>query len=277
MESVCCGKRWDVILLRDDHGTITAALPYLIGSKLGLRYILQPQLTQYNGPWFRPGTNVPAATQQLIQELRKLHLTFYRQSFAPATPNIEAWQGYEKQARVTYRIEDISDPQQLFSHFDKRHRRTQIRSASKVLHPADITPEAFADFHTRYWNSRGEDDLLSRPFIIRIITAALQRGQGLLVAVADDSGTIHAARFVAFDANSAYSLLSALAPDHHNGASPYTFWLILQQLAGKTRAFDFEGSMTPSIAHAYSLYGSQPTTFYQLTRCKNPIIRKIIK
>ena len=108
METVCCGKQWDVILLRDGHGTITAALPYLIGSKLGLRYILQPQLTQYNGPWFRPGTNVPAATQQLIQELRKLPLTFYRQSFAPATPNIEAWQGYEKQARVTYRIEDCT-------------------------------------------------------------------------------------------------------------------------------------------------------------------------
>lgn len=277
METVCAGKRWDVILVRDEHGAIVAALPYLIGSKFGLRYILQPQLTQYNGPWYRPGTDIPAATQRIMAELKKLHITFYRQSFAPGTPNIEAWQGYECQERVTYRIEDISDSEEVFRNFDKRRRQRHILNASKVLHPVGITPEAFADFHTSYWLSRGEKDLLSRDFMVRLITTALQKGHGLLVAVADDNGTIHAARFVVYDDRSAYSLLSALSPQHHNGASPYTFWFILQQLADKTQAFDFEGSMTPSIAHAYSLYGSYPTTFYQLTRCKNPLIRKLIK
>ncbi len=276
METVCCGKQWDVILLRNEQGAVSAALPYLIGSKLGLRYILQPQLTQYNGPWYRPGTNIPSATQQLMAELKKLRLSLYRQCFAPGTPNLEAWQGYERLPRITYRIEDISDPEAVFRNFDKRHRKTPIRSAAKVLHPADITPEAFADLHAHYWRSRGQKDLLPHDFMVRLITAALQHGQGLLAAVADESGTIHAARFVVFDSNCAYSLLSALGEEHHNGASPYLFWLILQQLAAKTRAFDFEGSMTPSIAHAYSLYGSTPTTFYQLTRCKNPIIRRII-
>lgn len=277
MDAVCEGKKWDIILVRDSAGSICAALPYLIGSKLGLRYILQPQLTQFNGPWFRQGTNVPSATKLLMQELKKLRLTLYRQSFAPGTPNMEAWQGYERLERITYRIDDISNSDEVFRHFDKRHRQTPIRSASKVLHPADITPEAFAAFHTQYWHTRGEEDLLSQPFMVRVITEALQREQGLLIAVADDSNALQAARFVVFDDRCAYSLLSALSTQHHNGASPYTFWLILQQLAGKTTAFDFEGSMTPSIAHAYSLYGSHPTTFYQLTRCKNPIIRKLIK
>ena len=45
METVCAGKRWDVLLSERD-GVIEGALPYLIGKKLGLRYILQPQLTQ---------------------------------------------------------------------------------------------------------------------------------------------------------------------------------------------------------------------------------------
>ena len=53
METVCCGKQWDVALAHNDDGAVIGAMPYLIGSKLGLRYIVQPQLTQYNGPWYK--------------------------------------------------------------------------------------------------------------------------------------------------------------------------------------------------------------------------------
>ena len=59
MDTVCSGKQWDVALARDTQGHITAAMPYLIGSKMGLRYVLQPQLTQYNGPWYRPDADRP--------------------------------------------------------------------------------------------------------------------------------------------------------------------------------------------------------------------------
>lgn len=50
MESVCCGKRWDVLLAERD-GRICGALPFLCGSKFGMRYVLQPQLTMFTGPW----------------------------------------------------------------------------------------------------------------------------------------------------------------------------------------------------------------------------------
>ena len=54
---MCHDKQWDVALAHDDNGNITAALPYLRGKKLGIRYIVQPQLTQYNGPWYRQGAD----------------------------------------------------------------------------------------------------------------------------------------------------------------------------------------------------------------------------
>lgn len=278
MEAVCQGKQWDVLLAKDEAGRIVAALPYLIGSKLGVRYVLQPQLTQYNGPWFRPDCDESAAAASLMQQLRALRLAVYRQCLSPAVGLPAGWAQFRSTERRTYRIEDISDLQQVFGAFDKSRRQRQIRRAEKVLSPAeDLTPEAFADFHAAYWQSRGEKDLLSRQFIIGVVSAALRRGQGVLLGLRDSGGELRAARFVAFDENCAYALLSALHPVRHpNGASALLFWLIMQRLSGRCRSFDFEGSMDAGIAYSYSLYGAQPTTYYEVEHCPNPILRILL-
>lgn len=279
MEAVCRGKQWDVLLVRDEAGHVTAALPYLIGSKLGLRYVLQPQLTQYNGPWYRTGCNREAATASLVGQLKQLHLSAFRQCFAPAVGCPAGWEDFSCRERVTYRIEDISSPDRVFAAFDKSRRQRQIHRAEKLLVPVeDLSPERFADFHAAYWQSRGEKDLLSRQFIIHVVQTALEHNQGVLLGLMDAEGTLRAARFVAFDANCAYSLLSALHPEHHpNGASALLFWLIIQRLSGRCRSFDFEGSMDPDIAFSYRLYGALPTPYYQAERCPNAMLRLFLK
>ena len=280
MEAVCHGKRWDVALAHDDEGNVIGALPYLIGSKAGLRYIVQPQLTQYNGPWYRSDDTEERhhADIQFRDGLRSLRLTLFQQNFAPGLSDLAGWKEYSATPRVTYRIEDITDPRRVFEGFDKSRRQRQIRRAEKTL-TADrgITSEEFARFHTEYWRSRGQKDLLSEEFMIRIINASLERGQGILLGVRDGDGTLQGARFMAFDTNCGYALLSALHPQHPNGTSALLFWLIMQELSGRCRSFDFEGSMDPGIALSYSLYGAQPTTYYQLTRCSIPLLRKLLK
>ncbi len=278
METVCHGKRWEVAFAYDRQGNIAAAMPYLIGSKWGLRYVLQPQLTQYSGPWFRPESDRQESTRQLVEHFKRLRLALFNQNFAPTVEDLSGWKGYDSDTRITYRIEDISDPEQVFSHFDKRHRQRQIRHCEGMLHPVELSAADFADFHTRYWQSRGERDLLSQEFMTRVINAALKREQGLLLGLSDESDILRGARFVAYDSRCAYALLSALNPEGHpGGTSPLLFWHIIRQLSARTSSFDFEGSMVPSIAYSYSLYGAQPTTYYQLSRCPNPLLRALIK
>ena len=227
MDTVCQGKQWDVLLAHNPQGNITAALPYLIGRKMGLKYIIQPQLTQYNGPWYSPCSDRRDASRQLAAALREMGLTLFQQNFAPTVTDLDGWEGFSAQAR--------------------------------------------------YWQSRGQKDLLGQEFMIKVIATALERGQGILLGVRDGNGELHAARFVAFDNRCAYALLSALHPTHHaNGASALLFWLIIQKLSTRTRSFDFEGSMDPGIAFSYSLYGAKPTTYYQLTRWCHPAIGKLL-
>lgn len=279
MDAVCHGKQWDVALAYDNHGNITGALPYLLGKKLGLRYVLQPQLTQYNGPWLRPGTDTAEATAQLTGHLKALRLALFLQNFGPAITNFDGWRHCDITPRPTYRIDDISDTELVFSNFDPRRRQRHIRKAEALLHTDDtLTPADFATFHAQYWKSHGQKDLLSHDFIVRIVTAALCQGQGILLAARDDQGTLHGARFVAYDSHCAYALLSALNPQgHHNGTSAFLFWNIIRQLSGRTRSFDFEGSTDPGIAFSYSLYGAKPTSYHQVFSSPIPFIRNILK
>ena len=279
MDAVCCGKQWDVALAYGSDGSVSAAMPYLIGSKMGMPYVLQPQLTQYNGPWYRPGCDIPMAARQLADHFRRLHLLFFQQNFGPSVLTLQGWENYTTSSRITYRIEDISDPQRVFDGFDKQRRQRPIRRAAKVLSPVeDLFPEAFARFHAQYWASRGQRDQLSLDFIQRIVQVSLSRQQGILLGLRDDNGLLHAARFVAFDSRCAYSLLSALNPQGHaNGASPLLFWHIIQRLSPLTQAFDFEGSMDPGIAFSYKLYGAVPVSYHRVTRYRNPLVRCLLK
>ena len=278
LEAVCHGKQWDVLLLPGPGGDTVAAMPYLTGVRCGLRYVLQPQLTQYNGPWYRPGTDVADASRRLAAAVHDMRPALFQQSFAPSVTCFDGWERYDRAERVTYRIDDLSDLQRVYDGFDKSRRQRQIRRAERLLTPdRSLTPEAFADFHAAYWRSRGQQDLLSHDFIVRVVGTACRRGQGLLMGLRDGDGELQVARFVAYDDHSAYSLLSALHPLHHaNGASALLFWQMMQELSDKTRAFDFEGSMDPGIALSYRLYGARPVTYSRLTRCRIPFLTRLL-
>lgn len=279
METVCHGKQWDVALAYDEQQNIVGALPYLMGSKMGLRYILQPQLTQYNGPWYREGTDQGNTTRQLTAHLKKLHLALYLQNFAPSVTHFAGWEKYEVSPRPTYRIDDITNPQQVFDNFDKHQRQKAIRRAQKVLHiDEDITPDQFATLHAEYWQSRGKADLLSHDFIQRVVSTAVAHGNGILIAARDAEGRLHGARFAVYDSRCGYSLMCAFHPEgHHNATSSFLLWEIFQRLASRTRSFDFEGSREPSIALSYSLYGSYPATYHQVFRSAIPFAKKLLK
>ena len=214
MEAVCEGKRWDVLLSERD-GSIEGALPYLIGRKLGLTYILQPQLTQFNGPWYR--SDDPALRQRvgddLERQLRKLHATVFLQHFAPDISDpapFSCGRGYRCSQRVTYRFDPIPAPDTLPSLADRGRKRGLEAVDKSYILDKEVATEEFAVFHRQYWERRSGHDLIPQALLERVVQTALDRRQGLLYGLRDHSGQLMAARFVAFDDRCAYALLSAM-------------------------------------------------------------------
>ena len=50
LDAVCGVDNWGVSIV-EKGGRIEAALPYFIDTKLGMKYLIQPPLTQFLGPW----------------------------------------------------------------------------------------------------------------------------------------------------------------------------------------------------------------------------------
>lgn len=280
MEAVCAGKQWDVLLAHDKNGVVQAALPYLIGSKLGFRYIIQPQLTQYNGIWYHYPKDGLTENQRLlfenqaatniIAQLKKLRLTYYQQNFSPTITNWLPfyWTGYHQTTRYTYQLPDIRDTEALFQQFCKKGRQQPIKNLLPKTKATPLSACEFADFQQLCRKISNQRNLLSRDLIVNTCEAALQRKQGLCLGLDSNDGERMAALFIPYDKQCAYYLISALKPQFRNtGAMETLIWIAIQRLSTVTHCFDFEGSMDSGIEQFYRSFGSQQIPFFQISKC----------
>lgn len=291
METVCIGKKWDVALAIDDKGSTLAALPYLLRKHLGMKFILQPQLTQFNGPVYfypkemserrRPDFEKRAAGL-LIDQLDYLHIDYFHQHFSPEVTNWLPyyWHGFKQTTRYTYRIADITDPDRVFDNFDRsKERQRRIRQIiNQYTLDREISPEVFAEFHEQYWKSRGKNDLLTTDFMVHVMKRAIERQQGLVLGLRDGNGVMQTAWFAVYDERCSHALLSAMSPtSRDNGATALLIWHMIQALSPLTKAFDFEGSMDETTEYFYRSFGAGQVPYMQITRCTNPVAALLIR
>ena len=285
METVCYGKQWSVLLSEQANGFIDGALPFLIGSKMGLHYVLQPELTQYNGPWFHhhPLTGDPVefehrVAEDLLSQLEKLHLSVYLQRFSPEVTDWLPfyWHGYKQTTRYTYRFDPLPDVATLATLAD-RGRKRQLETARKAYTvDRQVGVEEFVALHADYWERRCGRDNLSREFLRRVVTTAMTRGQALIYGLRDADNQLVAARFVVYDDRCAYALLSAMRPDTLRNSMTLLVWTLLEDLHGRTQAFDFEGSMDQGIEHFYRSFGARQVPYFEVSRFANPLLSRLV-
>lgn len=282
MENVCHGKRWDV-LLEERDGRVAGALPYLEGRKLGMRYVLQPQLTQYTGPWLAPWLDFDgrrSVTESLVGQLDKMRLTLYCQCCAPSVTDWLPyyWHGYSQTTRYTYRFPSIADPDALLA-ATSRSRRRYLAPVERATAGIDrqLDPGLFAAMHADYWKRHGDGDWLPASFIARVCRTAVERGQGLLWGLMDKQGQPVCAVMVVYDAHSAYLLLSAIGPTAPRDSMTYLIWHLIRHLAPLTEAFDFEGSMDKGVEYHNRAYGTVQTPYFCIKKSRPRLLCHLLK
>ena len=273
METVCKGKQWDVLLSQRD-GRIEGALPYLVGKKYGLKFILQPQLTQFCGPWYNYPDNVDHIEFEhrvggdLAAQLNALRARVCLMHFSPDITDWLPfrWAGYRQTTRYTYRFPSLADPDALFADASRVRRRHMEEVESLCTVDENVDLKEFIAFHKAYYARRGERDLIPEELIENVCSAALARRQGLLWGLRSADGALQAAWFVAFDDRCGYSLLLAIGEKAPKNAMTYLMWQVLKHLSGLTKAFDFEGSVEPGLELFYRTFGTTQTQFFEVSR-----------
>lgn len=277
--SASCGDNWDVLIIRDKNDNIIATMPYAIFKKFGFTLISQHEFCQHTGPFiFYPDSIYSGRLstykklafeekifQNIIDLLEELHADMFWQNFSPHVTNHLPfhWAGFKQYTRYTYRLPNIGDPEELFSRFCKS-KQQYIHKAQKkgFVTTFDMSADDFLDFHRRTYKERGMDDLLDKWDCKHIIEEAKKDGHGAIVCTKDSEGEPLAVCFLVWDSEWAYYIWSGIDPKRKSeGAPSLMIWDALEFLKGKTKGFDFEGSMNKSIGSSYHEFGAELVPF----------------
>ena len=280
MEVVCHGKQWDV-LLAERNGKIIGALPYLIGKRFGLRYVLQPELTQFSGPWLDESLNPEERLRtidQLAGQIDDMGLAIYVQCFSP---DIETWlpfywRGYSQTTRYTYRFDPLQPVEQLMAGAqpERRKRLELLRSQCEI--DRHVPPDEFLVFHNNYYTNRDGYNMVPQRLVERVCSTSIDRGQGLIYGLRNHNGQLLVADFVVYDSHCAHSLLSGMSGGAPRNANSLLFWTIIGDLYGRTEVFDFEGSMDKGIGHFFRTFGATAVPLMRVWHSRIPFATKLL-
>ena len=218
MDAVCAGKQWDVLLAEDEAGEVIGAMPYLLRKRAWFKYIVMPQQTQVGGIWVTPEVTADkwktAEVCRLIKEqIDRMGLAYYYQQYMPGSLCVDAMRGlgFKTRERITYRVEDLSNLDNLIASFSKNKRRQLQKALSlHVEHNMDI--EEFYRFHTHCLASRKRKIGYSREFLLVLERKAKRLNQCQVLSICNADGQVYAAAFLVWDKNYLYYLVPAYDP-----------------------------------------------------------------
>lgn len=273
LDALCGEKNWDVFIF-ERGGQILATLPFYIEKRCGLKYITQPPFTQIMGPWINYPDHLTMEKKlsfekevmtYFIDKLEDLGICFYQQKFSYKITNWLPfyWRGYQQTTRYTYRIEDISSIDEVFNNFHYSKRKNIKKAIKQELQIGfDIPAKEFYDHHRYTLKERGGVINYTFNLFERIYNATYLNNCGKTIYAKDKEGNLHSALFVIWDKSNAYNLISTIDPEYTtSGSSTLLVLEIIRFLSGKTKSFDFEGSMVEGIENSFNKFGTVQTPY----------------
>jgi Acetyltransferase (GNAT) domain len=265
---------WDAVTVAKD-GEIVGRLPYVRMRRFGLTILGQPPLTQFLGPWIKPGAGKAHTRLEREYELMRsliaalpkhdVFLQNFHQSITNCLPFY--WEGFSHSARYTYVLEELDDHDKIWREF-RQEVRTRIRKAEQQIVVRSIDDvELFIELNRMTYERKG----MSMPYpaeMVRRLDAACKarRVRRILLAEGPD-GTPHAAIYLAWDTQSAYDLMGGSDPGlRHSGAMTLLTWEAIKFARQVTRRYDFEGSMLQPVERFVRAFGGRQVQFPRLTR-----------
>lgn len=270
LDAVCAGKEWDVMLYpadADSADKVVAAMPYLIRKRLGVKFVIMPQMTQIGGMTELRSEGVKELMSEGVKEiaadfaaqLDNMGLAYYYQQYprGSAFPEEMAQLGFKVRKRITYRIEDLSNLDKVIDAFSKNKKRQLQKALSLHGERGKMNAEQFYAFHTHCLLERRKQISYSREFLLVLEKKTQRLGCSEIVSIHNADGEVYAAAFVVWDKHSMYYLIPCYSETYKDSGAGALLVLECIKLAReKGVMFDFEGSMISGVAKHYKQFGA---------------------
>ena len=250
---------WDVILY-EKNNNIYGSLPFFIKKKNIFKLSILPRLTQKLGPYFADSKFND--NEIIFSHLsKKLPYTNYFDQNCHHTINnqkIFINEGFTVKNMRTCIIEDIKNINEIKNNFSKNRRYDLSKAKENNLNTNfNVNPNLFYEEHVKNLKKRGLKINYSKNFLIRLFDACSENKSGKLIGVYDNSNNYLALCFIVWDDLYAYLIgLTTNSDNLKTGASSLLIFNSINYLIGKTKNFDFEGSMDENIYKFYNSFGT---------------------
>jgi Acetyltransferase (GNAT) domain len=272
LDAVAPAQWEDVVLTR--NAQVIARLPFVVNRRAGLTILTHAPLTPRLGPWIRPYAGTAAdrldyeneVIRELISRLPRFDL--FHQSLSPAIASSLPfhWCGFTATVRYTYRLNDITDLDAIWTNFTSEVRN-QIRAAEKhVRVETNVDLETLLDLDELTFRRQGIPVPYSRELVRRLDEACASRDARVIFVAVDEAGDPQAANYFVWDENAAHGLISANPSRSLRGVSALLIWSAIKFASGVTAAFDFEGSMIESIEHFNRGFGATQVPYFFISK-----------
>jgi hypothetical protein len=226
-------------------GKTVGKLPYLLTRRKGLSHIVMPTLTHFLGPAVLEGEGSSNTrflrrlniTRELIAKLPRA--ISYEIKCHAGVPDVIAFQAENFVTTVQFTHEVHPLPERELWKRMRDKTRNVIRRAQEQYDVVTLDDsQAFIDFYARNLRSTSYLDL---SVCARIIQSCLSRQRGRILAARNHKGELAAANFCAWDAKSAYYLMSTRTDSSGNGAGSLLVWKAILEATSRNLVFDMDG------------------------------------
>jgi len=280
LDSVLDGHEWDV-LVYEMNNNIVASMPYYIKKKLGLKLLIQPKFTQKLGPF------IMSKYQNEYLKILEYFLdnmpifNFYSQNWNSNLINWLPfyWRGYGQTTSYSSVIENLDDHNLIVDNF-KQNRKQDFTKAQreKFFTVFDIDPLIFYNEHIKNLKIKNNKIFYNFDVFKKLHDNCVSRSQGTIAGTKDKYGNFHSLAFIVWDKNYGYlNQLTTNSTKIKNGSSSLLIKDILFYLRGKTKNFDFEGSMSHGIYNFYRSFGSKSKQMMSIKKSNPSFLNKLIE
>ncbi len=286
LDAVSGPQGWDVAVV-ERGGEVMAALPFRLRRRFGFRWLSQPPLTPWLGPWIRPSAaksaNAMAREKDLMEALIDglPPFDYFTQNWHHSRHNWLPfyWRGFSQTTRYTYVLPDISNERSLWQAMDKSVRGTirKAESRFRLSVRSDMGLDTFLALNRKTYGRQNSMPPYSDALVRRLDQACAERGCRRVFIAVDPDGRAHAGEYMVWDEQAAYALMGGADPTlRQSGATPLCLWHAIRHAATVTQSYDFSGSMIEAVERQFRAFGAVQRPYFRVAKANNKLLRLFV-
>lgn len=272
LDIVAKGK-WKEVFVKQD-GIVVGRMVFVRDKKR----ICMPQNTQTLGPWLDNSLLVKAKGNTQLSKQKEVINKLFDQ--IPNNKGVDIvldssneyvlpyrWMGYNYRPYFSYRINDLTDLDRIYSNFNKTVLKNIKSAQKKVRIRMGSDSEAILNLLDKTFAKQGRKVPGEKKIKKDIINKSCLYEHGITIIAEDEYGNVHSGAFLVFDEKVCYYLFGGTDSEFRSsGAQSLVLWKAIQYAAIVSKAFDFEGSNVEGIENFFRQFGGDRVINYRLTK-----------